>query len=71
MVRVNRPVQRLIVIALALVLLVPVGALGISQLLSSGEQEQASESPTEAGDPANRPTADPAEQPPRPDLPRP
>jgi hypothetical protein len=70
-VRVKRPAQRLIVVALALVLLVPVGALGISQLLSPGGQEQASESATDPGNPENRPTADPAEQPPRPELPRP
>ena len=69
---VNRPVQRLIVVALALVLLVPVGALGISQLLNpDGQEEQASESAGDPGNPENRPTADPAEQPPRPDLPRP
>ena len=71
MVRVNRPVQRLVVVALALVLLVPVGAIGISQLLNPGGDEQASESPTDPGNPENRPTVDPAEQPPRPDLPRP
>ena len=72
MVRVNRPVQRLIVVALALVLLVPVGALGISQLLNpGGQEEQASENAADPGNPENRPTADPAEQPPRPDLPRP
>ena len=68
---VNRPVQRLVVVALALVLLVPVGAIGISQLLNPGGDEQASESPTDPGNPENRPTVDPAEQPPRPDLPRP
>lgn len=69
---VNRPVQRLIVVALALVLLVPVGALGISQLLNpGGQEEQASENAADPGNPENRPTADPAEQPPRPDLPRP
>jgi hypothetical protein len=70
-VRVNRPVQRLIVVALALVLLVPIGALGISQLLNPDGQEQESESAADPGNPENRPTADPAEQPPRPDLPRP
>ena len=71
MVRVNRPVQRLVVVALALVLLVPVVAIGISQLLNPGGGEQASESQTDPGNPENRPTADPAEQPTRPDLPRP
>jgi hypothetical protein len=70
-VRVNRPVQRLVVVALAIVLLVPVGAIGISQLLNPGGQEQASESATDPGNPENRPTVDPADQPPRPDLPRP
>lgn len=63
--RVKRPVQRLIVIALALMLVVPVGVIGIGQLLGPGPEEQAVENPE------NRPTADPAEQPPQPDLPRP
>ena len=63
--RVKRPVQRVIVIALALMLVVPVGVIGIGQLLGPGPEEQAIENPDE------RPTADPAEQPPKPDLPRP
>ena len=63
--RVKRPVQRLIVVALALLLVVPLGAVGLSQLLGPGPEEQAVENPE------NRPTADPAEQPPRPELPRP
>jgi len=63
--RVNRPVQRVIIIVLALVLLVPLGAMGIGQLLGPGAEDQAVENPDD------RPTADPAEQPPRPELPRP
>ncbi|AXK46143.1 hypothetical protein DXU92_03100 [Brachybacterium saurashtrense] len=66
--RVNRPVQRLVVVALALVLLVPVGAIGVSQLLGSGGTQQPAET---AENPDDRPTVDPAEQPPRPELPRP
>jgi len=65
---VNRPVQRLIVIALAVVLLVPIGALGISQMLGGGGQGHDA-APTQAPD--GRPTVDPAEQPVRPELPRP
>lgn len=70
---VNRPVQRLIVIALALLLVVPIGALGLSRLMgSSGEEQAAQESTQEAAqNPDDRPTADPADQPQRPDLPRP
>lgn len=66
--RVNRPVQRVIVIALALLLVVPIGVIGIGQLLGPSPQEQATE---DSQNPQNRPTADPADQPPRPDLPRP
>ena len=67
--RVNRPVQRVIIIALALLLVVPLGVMGLGGLLGPGGEEQAEQSPAE--NPENRPTADPAEQPPRPDLPRP
>jgi hypothetical protein len=63
--RVKRPVQRLIVIALALMLVVPVGVIGVGRLLGPSPEEQAIENPE------NRPTANPAEQPPKPDLPRP
>ena len=71
--RVNRPVQRVIIIALALLLVVPLGVMGLGGLLGPGGEEQAGQSPTsqDPEDPENRPTADPAEQPPRPDLPRP
>lgn len=62
MVRVNRPFQCLVVVALTLVLLVPVGAIGISQLLNPDGQEQESPSATDADNPENRPTVDPAEQ---------
>ena len=37
--RVKRPVQRLIVVALALLLVVPLGAVGLSQLLGPGPEE--------------------------------
>ena len=67
--RVTRPVQRLIIIALALVLMVPIGAMGLGRLLGPSPEEQAAEQTAE--NPDDRPTADPAEQPPRPDLPRP
>ena len=39
--RVKRPVQRLIVVALALLLVVPLGAVGLSQLLGPDPEEQA------------------------------
>jgi len=67
--RVNRPVQRVIIIALALLLVVPLGVMGLG-LLNPGGEDQAGQSPA-AENPENRPTADPAEQPPRPELPRP
>ncbi|ATG53840.1 hypothetical protein CFK41_02865 [Brachybacterium ginsengisoli] len=70
--RVNRPVQRIVVIVLALLLVVPAGVFGIGQLLGPGDGDQpgttAAENPE---NPENRPTADPADQPPRPDLPEP
>src|SRR5699024_4810317 len=71
--RVNRPVQRVIIIALALLLVVPLGVMGLGGLLGPGGEEQTEQDPTaqDPQDPEDRPTADPAEQPPRPDLPRP
>ena len=68
MVGVNRPVQRLVIIVLALVLALPLGALGISQLMGPGSQDAL---PEAVENPDNRPTVDPAEQPARPDHPRP
>src|SRR5699024_5604206 len=71
--RVNRPVQRVIIIALALLPVVPLGVMGLGGLLGPGGEEQTEQDPTaqDPQDPEDRPTADPAEQPPRPDLPRP
>lgn len=71
MVRVNRPVQRLIIAVLALILVVSVGAVGISSLTGNNpSDENQGEQPT-AANPDDRPTADPADQPPKPELPRP
>lgn len=73
--RVNRPVQRIVVIVLALLLVVPAGVFGIGQLLGPRDGGQpgttAGENPENPENPDNRPTADPADQPPRPDLPKP
>lgn len=69
--RVNRPVQRLIIIALAVLLVVPLGVMGIGQLMGPGAEQQTAENSQSAESPEDRPTADPAAQPPRPELPRP
>ena len=71
--RVNRPVQRIIIAVLALVLVVPIGVIGLGSVLGPGddEQQKAAESSADPANPDNRPTVDPADQPPRPDLPRP
>lgn len=69
--RVNRPLQRLIIIALAVLLVVPLGVMGIGQLRGPSSEQQAVENSQNAEDPENRPTVDPAAQPPRPELPRP
>lgn len=63
--RVNRPVQRVIIVALALLLVVPLGVIGLGELLAPGPGQPAAENPQD------RPTVDPAAQPPRPELPRP
>ena len=68
--RVNRPVQRVIIIVLALLLVVPLGVMGLGGLLGPRGEEQSGQSPA-AENPEDRPTADPAQQPPRPELPRP
>lgn len=71
--RVNRPVQRIIIAVLALVLVVPIGVIGLGSVLEpdDDEQQQAAEKSEEQANPDNRPTVDPADQPPQPDLPRP
>ncbi|MGP9538395.1 DUF6318 family protein [Brachybacterium sp. AOP43-C2-M15] len=63
----KRPVQRLIIIALALLLVVPLGVMGIGQVLNPGAESE--EQAVEGQD--DRTTVDPDEQPPRPELPRP
>src|SRR5699024_10718677 len=68
-VRVNRPAQRLIIIVIALVLVIPIGALGLNQLMGPRTEEpdpSAEEQPED-----NRPTVDPAVQPQRPEISRP
>ncbi|APX34797.1 hypothetical protein BH708_10165 [Brachybacterium sp. P6-10-X1] len=68
----NRPVQRIIIAVLALVLVVPIGVIGLGSVLGpDDEQQQATGNPDASANPDNRPTVDPADQPPRPDLPRP
>ncbi|MBP2380114.1 DUF6318 family protein [Brachybacterium sacelli] len=75
----NRPAQRIIVAVLALVLVIPLGAIGLSSVFGpqDEEEQQAAESSQGAENaenpenPENRPTADPDDQPPRPELPRP
>lgn len=69
--QVNRPVQRLIIIALAVLLVVPLGVMGLGQLRGPSSEQQTVESGQDPQNPENRPTADPAAQPPRPELPRP
>ncbi|WP_232820221.1 DUF6318 family protein [Brachybacterium sp. YJGR34] len=64
----KRPAQRLVVIALALLLVVPIGAVGLSQLLGPDQEDPAAESSAPVD---QRPEVDPADQPPRPELPRP
>lgn len=72
MVRVNRPVQRIVIAVLAILLVVPLGAVGITSLMNpdADEQEtaqdQGQEQPTD-----DRPTVDPAQQPPRPEVAKP
>src|SRR5699024_1576839 len=68
-VRVNRPAQRLIIIVIALVLVIPIGALGLNLLMGPRTEEpdpSAEEQPED-----NRPTVDPAVQPQRPEISRP
>lgn len=69
--RVNRPAQRIIIAILALLLVVPLGVIGINSAFGPSDEEQQSEAASAPENPENRPTADPADQPPRPDLPRP
>ncbi len=69
--QVNRPVQRLIIIALAVLLVVPLGVMGLGQLRGPSSEQQTVENGQDPQNPGDRPTADPAAQPPRPELPRP
>ena len=68
MVAVNRPAQRILLVVLALVLLIPVGVMGLGGVLGGGD-EAAEDTPSVIAE--ERPTVDPAEQPIRPELPRP
>ncbi|WP_394216470.1 DUF6318 family protein [Brachybacterium vulturis] len=66
----NRPVQRVVIIVLALLLVAPLGVMGLGGLLGPGGEDRAGQD-SAVENPEDRPTADPAEQPPRPELPRP
>lgn len=63
--RVKRPVQRIIIVALALMLVVPIGIFGVTQF-NGGDGDQEPSAGEETTD--TRPTVDPAEQPPRPEI---
>lgn len=67
--RVNRPAQRIIIAVLALVLVIPLGAIGISSLMNPGDDPSAAEQQQNPAD--TRPTMDPADQPPRPEIAQP
>lgn len=58
--RVKRPTQRIVIIVLALLLMIPVGVIGIGQLGGDSSQEAQTEDP--------RPTVNPSEQKPRPEV---
>jgi len=74
-VRVKRPAQRLIIIVIALVLVIPIGALGLNELMGPRTEEpdptQGPEASAEGQPEDNRPTVDPAVQPQRPEIARP
>lgn len=73
MVRVKRPAQRLIVIVIAMILVIPIGALGLNELMGPRTEEpdpSAEEQPDEQPE-DDRPTVDPAVQPQRPEIARP
>lgn len=63
--RVSKPAQRIVVLILALVLMLPVGIFGISELMGPSESEQAAQQDDEAQE---RRTVDPSTQPARPQL---
>src|SRR5699024_1793954 len=69
--RVNRPVQRVIIIALALLLVVPLGVMGLGGLLGPGGGGQAEQDPPAQGPRGPARTPRPAANPPRPAPPRP
>lgn len=70
--RVKRPAQRIIVIVLALLLVVPIGVVGLGQLISPGpEESEPTVEPSVQSTQDNRPTVDPADQPARPELDKP
>lgn len=80
MAQVKRPVQRIIIIVIALVLVIPIGALGLSELMGPGPDEQNSDEQAPSAEQQqqqqqeqedNRPTVDPEQQPPRPEVERP
>lgn len=68
----DRPAQRIVIIVLAILLVVPIGALGLSGMLGGDDEPSATQVPTgPAEQPDNRPTMDPADQPPRPEIAKP
>ena len=65
--RVSRPVQRIIIVVLALLLVIPIGMFGIAQLGQNGDPSSTSATASED----DRPTMDPAEQSARPEIAKP
>jgi len=67
--RVKRPVQRIIIVALALMLVVPIGIFGVTQFSGGGGEQGGGQDPSAGQESADtRPTVNPAEQPPRPQI---
>lgn len=67
--RVNRPFQRIVIVVLALLLVIPAGILGIGQLTGGSGDPTAGTATATTEDP--RPTMDPADQTPRPEVAKP
>lgn len=66
--RVRRPLRSFVVIVLALLLMVPIGVMGLSGVLGGGDDAEPTVSVNTED---NRPTVDPDSQPPRPEIAKP